>query len=274
MLRLVTWNINSVRLRIGLLEDLVKHCAPDVVCLQETKCANDQFPEKAIRRLGFDHIFVNGQKGYHGVATLSKRPLELVEVRDFNGTEDARHLAVSVKGAKGKKSSVVVHNFYVPAGGDIPDRDKNIKFGQKLDFLTSMEKWCGSFDKSRKSDHARMILVGDLNIAPLETDVWSHKQLLKVVSHTPIEVEHLARVQGAHDWVDAVRHHVGPDETLFSWWSYRARDWRASNRGRRLDHIWVTPALGKAVKHVEVLDDVRGWERPSDHAPVLADLDF
>ena len=273
MLRVVTWNINSVRLRIDLLKDLVEKCNPDVVCLQETKCANDQFPEKAIRKLGFDHILVNGQKGYHGVATLSKKPLELVEQVDFNGSEDARHLAVAVKVGKTSKSNIVVHNFYVPAGGDIPDRDKNIKFGQKLDYLTGMESWCADMDKKASSKHGRMVLVGDLNIAPLETEVWSYKQLLKIVSHTPIEVEHLARVQDAHGWVDAVREHVGPDETLFSWWSYRAKDWKASNRGRRLDHIWVTPKLKNTVKHVEVLADVRGWERPSDHAPIIMDLD-
>ena len=273
MLRVVTWNINSVRLRIDLLKDLVDKCNPDVVCLQETKCSNDQFPEKGIKKLGFDHFYVNGQKGYHGVATLSKKPLDLVEMKDFNGSEDARHLAVSVKVGKSAKSNIIVHNFYVPAGGDIPDREKNIKFGQKLDYLTAMEQWGGAMEKTATSKHARMVLVGDLNIAPLEQDVWSHKQLLKIVSHTPIEVEHLSRVQDAHGWVDAVRSHVGPDETLFSWWSYRSKDWRASNRGRRLDHIWVTPKLNKLVNHIEVLDDVRGWERPSDHAPIIMDLD-
>ena len=273
MLRLVTWNINSVRLRIDQLKDLVDQYSPDVVCLQETKCSNDQFPEKAIKKLGFDHFFVNGQKGYHGVATLSKHPLEMVEAKDFNGSEDARHLGVSVNCGKGAKSKLIVHNFYVPAGGDIADRKQNVKFGQKLDYLTAMEQWGAEMSKAGNSKHARMVLVGDLNIAPLETDVWSHKQLLKVVSHTPIEVEHLARVQNAHGWVDAVREHVGPDETLYSWWSYRSKDWRASNRGRRLDHIWVTPKLGGSVKNIEVLDDVRGWERPSDHAPVIMDLD-
>ena len=120
----------------------------------------------------------------------------------------------------------------------------------------------------------RMILVGDLNVAPLETDVWSHKQLLKVVSHTPVEVDHLERVQAAHDWVDVMRRHVPPEDKLFTWWSYRARDWRASNRGRRLDHVWATPALSSAAKDLRVIDEARDWQKPSDHVPVLATFDL
>jgi exodeoxyribonuclease-3 len=119
-----------------------------------------------------------------------------------------------------------------------------------------------------------MILAGDLNVAPLETDVWSHKQMLKVVSHTPVEVEHLSAVQGTRPWVDAMRRFVPPEEKLFTWWSYRARDWRASDRGRRLDHVWTTPDLEHRAKGVTVVKDARGWEKPSDHVPVILDLDL
>jgi len=119
--------------------------------------------------------------------------------------------------------------------------------------------------------------VGDLNVAPHEHDVWSHKQLLKIVSHTPVEVEKLGNVIDSHGWVDVARELVPDDEKLYSWWSYRAKDWRASNRGRRLDHIWVSPALKKAALGAgrgayRIHDDVRGWVRPSDHAPVTLSL--
>jgi exodeoxyribonuclease-3 len=117
-----------------------------------------------------------------------------------------------------------------------------------------------------------MIMVGDLNVAPLPTDVWSHKQLLKVVSHTPEEVERLERVQASHDWVDVMRRHVPAEEKLFTWWSYRNRDWRASNRGRRLDHIWTTPALDGAAVSMTVAAETRDWQRTSDHVPVIADF--
>ena len=114
-----------------------------------------------------------------------------------------------------------------------------------------------------------MIAVGDLNIATLETDVWSHKQLLSVVSHTPVEVERLGLLQRAGEFVDAVRHFVPPPERLYTWWSYRARDWTASNRGRRLDHIWVTPSLVEVLVEARVYRESRGWEKPSDHVPVM-----
>ena len=117
-----------------------------------------------------------------------------------------------------------------------------------------------------------MILVGDLNIAPLENDVWSHKQMLKIVSHTPIEVEHLDKVAQSLSWIDTMRCHISSDEKLFTWWSYRAKDWQASNRGRRLDHVWMTPELEGCSTDMQVVEPARSWERPSDHAPVIVDL--
>ena len=112
-----------------------------------------------------------------------------------------------------------------------------------------------------------------MNVAPLETDVWSHKQLLKVVSHTPVEVEALARLARSQGWIDVVRRFIPPEEKLFSWWSYRARNWETSDRGRRLDHIWVTPALEDALSGACVLKPARGWDTPSDHVPVIATLE-
>jgi exodeoxyribonuclease-3 len=156
----------------------------------------------------------------------------------------------------------------VPAGGDIPDRKANPKFAHKLDFLDEMTDW---FQSERKAQR-KMILVGDLNIAPLETDVWSHKQLLDVVSHTPIEVEKLTGLQEGLGWTDAVRHFIPPKDKLYSWWSYRAADWNASDKGRRLDHIWVTRPLKGQLKGASVLREARGWAQPSDHVPVVVDF--
>jgi exodeoxyribonuclease-3 len=160
---------------------------------------------------------------------------------------------------------IELHNLYIPAGGDIPDPEANPKFAHKLQFLDEVTAWFAADSPKDK----KAILVGDLNIAPLETDVWSHKDLLKVVSHTPIEVEKLGRLQGAGGFVDAVRHVIPPEQRLYTWWSYRARDWRASDRGRRLDHIWVTPALVPQLAGAEVFKPVRGWVRGSDHVPVI-----
>jgi len=128
----------------------------------------------------------------------------------------------------------------VPAGGDIPDPKLNEKFRHKLRFLDEMEAY---FAKMDAKGSAARIVVGDLNVAPLEHDVWSHKQLLKVVSHTPPETKRLARVYASHDWIDVTRSRVPHEEKIYSWWSYRNQDWRASDRGRRLDHVWISPAL-------------------------------
>ena len=267
--KLATWNVNSVRMRIDHIKRFVDAYQPDILCLQETKCADEHFPLQKIHAMGFEHIELKGQKAYHGVATLSRIPIERLETRDFNGTGEARHLAVrlSTPGANGP----IVHNFYVPAGGDIPDVEKNPKFEQKLKYLSEMKRW---FSQQSNKASNKAILVGDLNVAPLESDVWSHKQLLRVVSHTPIEVDHMDALRNAHDWVDVMREHIPPEEKLFTWWSYRSRDWRQSNRGRRLDHIWVTPALKKSSLSLRVIDEARDWEKPSDHVPVLAEFDL
>lgn len=265
-LRLLTWNINSVRLRFELLAELARTTDADVVCLQEIKCSNEDFPADRCREIGFGHVHFNGQPGYHGVATLSKLPSEPVARENLDRSGDARHLAVTIDA--GGKSPVVVHNVYVPSGGDVPDARENPKFEQKLEFLRSMARWT----KARAKSERRAVLVGDLNVAPLEHDVWSHKQLLGVVSHTPVEVALLTNAQRAGGWHDVMRGFVPAEEKLYTWWSYRAKDWRASNRGRRLDHVWASAELGGGARSMRVLDEVRGWDRSSDHAPVLVEL--
>ncbi len=256
-----TWNINSVRLRAGLVEKLMSDEAPDVLCLQECKSPVDKIPQDGFAALGYTHMLARGEKGYNGVAIFSKLAIEDAGDRDFGGLGQARHVAGRLE------NGVTIHNFYVPAGGDVPDRDVNVKFGQKLDFLTDMRDWF------RENSPEKAILVGDLNIAPREDDVWSHKQLLKVVSHTPIEVEHLANTQEAGRWVDVTRQDI-PDGLLYSWWSYRAKDWSAADKGRRLDHVWATSDIANAAYGSRILRDARGWEKPSDHAPVFATFDL
>ncbi len=258
---LATWNINSIRLREGLVCRLLEQEAPDVLCLQECKSPVDKIPTELFRELGYGHMVARGQKGYNGVAILSKQPLEDMGELDFAGLGHARHVAVRLE------NGVVIHNFYVPAGGDKPDRTINEKFGQKLDYLSDMRDWF------HREGAEKSILVGDLNIAPREDDVWSHKQLLKVVSHTPIEVEHLCEAQDAAKWVDVTRQDI-PEGQLYSWWSYRARDWDAADKGRRLDHVWATPDISNAAYGSRILRAARGWEKPSDHAPVFATFDL
>ena len=263
--KLATWNINSVRLRIGIVGEFLQAHQPDVLCLQEIKCQNDQFPLKAFRELGYDHCAVHGQKGYHGVATVSKTPLTEIASTDYVSMGDTRHVECQVET---KRGPLRVHNFYVPAGGDEADPKKNPKFDHKLKFIDEMKTLPSAHD------NVPNILVGDLNIAPLETDVWSHKQLLKVVSHTPVETEGLIDVMQSGGWTDLVRHHLPPEEKLFTWWSYRSPNWSESNKGRRLDHVWSAPELAEHLSDMMILREARGWEKPSDHVPVMATFSF
>ena len=258
---LATWNINSVRLRAGLVARLLQEEAPDILCLQECKSPVDLIPVDDFAALGYTHVVARGQKGYNGVAILSRLPLRDAGHVDWCGRGDARHVAAELD------SGIVIHNLYVPAGGDVPDREVNEKFGHKLDFLTELRDW------ARDATPERTILVGDLNIAPREDDVWNHRQLLKIVSHTPIEVDHLAQAQDAGDWVDITRQDI-PEGQLYSWWSYRARDWSAADKGRRLDHIWASRDIAAAGHGSRILRAARGWDKPSDHAPVLARFDL
>ncbi len=262
-LKIATWNINSVRLRMPLVERFLQTFEPDVLCLQETKCPDANFPFAALRKAGYQNIEINGQKGYHGVATLSRRPLTGVERRRFCDKDDSRHIATDIPFAD---RNLRIHNFYVPAGGDEPDANINEKFRHKLDFLNEMEDLLGA-------TQFPCVVVGDLNIAPYEQDVWSSKKLARVVSHTPLERERLEDVRKAGPFVDAMRTHIPMEEKLYTWWSYRARDWKASNKGRRLDHIWVTPPLAPKIVDVTVIEEARSWEKPSDHAPVLTTLE-
>ena len=259
-MRITTWNINSLRLRLPMLGKITEILNSDVVCLQEIKVENSLFPSEEVRKLGFNHILFDGMKSYNGVAILARVPLIPMQKQKWCGKEDCRHIAAKLP------DGTEIHNFYVPAGGDIPDPKKNDKFAHKLEFINEVANWFG------KKRQAKRILVGDLNVAPLENDVWSHKQLLKIVSHTPAEVEGLNRIMKSLNWIDAVRKIITPEKQLYSWWSYRNRTWPGSDRGRRIDHIWVTPPLQEKIKNATILREARGWERPSDHVPVTIDI--
>jgi len=273
-IKLTSWNVNSVRLRAPQIARFTEEQQPDIIGLQEIKCLEEQFPYDEFKAMGFEHIEISGQKGMHGTATVSKYPLTRMDT-DFCPEGHARHVSTVVD--LGGKDDFEFHNFYIPAGGDDPDVKANPKFAHKMDFIDRMI----DYFSDRAGDNASQVLVGDFNIAPHENDVWSHKQLLKVISHTPGEVDILNKLLASGDFTDCARALHGDDakQELFSWWSYRSRDINKSDRGRRLDHIWVSPALKDTVlkggkdTH-QIHRPCRLWERPSDHAPVTQILDF
>jgi exodeoxyribonuclease-3 len=260
-IRIATWNINSLRLRFDQVKKVLIEQQIDIIALQETKVRDEYFPLKQCKAIGYHYIYYRGEKSYNGVALLSRIKLEIGESLSlFNA--DARHISVVVNG------EFELHNFYVPAGGDIPDQALNPKYNHKLKYLDAMQEW---FAKNRKAND-KMILVGDLNIAPFEHDVWSHKQLLNVVSHTKPEIDRLNSLRDDLGWVDISRKFTPLDVKLYSWWSYRNIDWKKSNRGRRLDHIWTSLSVADKITSTDILSYTRDFDQPSDHVPVVIEL--
>ena len=261
---MATWNVNSVRLRTDHIARFAAEHAPDVLCLQEIKCQEEQFPVDALAEAGLPHVRIRGQKGWHGVAIASRLPIADAPALDLCREGHARCVSGAVAG-------IEIHNLYIPAGGDVADRSSP-KFDHKLNFYERL-----TAEMAGRDPRAPLVLAGDLNVAPGEYDVWNHRFMSKVVSHTPQEVAAVESLQASLGFIDLVREAAPDPAKLFSWWSYRAADFRASNRGLRLDHIWITPGLraaatGSGAAAARIHDDVRAWERPSDHAPVTIDL--
>ena len=258
-MKIVSWNINSVRFRIELVTRFLREVQPDVLCLQETKVIDQDFPRAAFKAAGYGHVILHGQRMHHGVAVIARVPVVADDRLDWQANREARHVGVRLP------SGVRLENVYVPAGGDLPDRTVNPKFGQKLDFLERMTAWSAALD-------GPTILVGDLNIAPLPADVWSHKALLNTVSHTPIEVAALDALRASGDWVDLGRRFHPAPARLHTWWSYRSADWTKNDRGRRLDHMWATPDVAATATAHTVFEDCRSWLKPSDHVPIMTEF--
>ena len=259
-MRIASWNINSVRLRLAQVLYFIQDQNIDIICLQETKAPDEFFPRQEFLNIGYKYLNYRGEKSYNGVAILSKIKLIDNSYVNWCNKGDKRHISVKLK------NGVELHNFYVPAGGDEPDVLINPKFEHKISFLNEMMSFVSKDIKTNK------ILVGDLNIAPLENDVWSHKQLLNVVSHTPLETDTLLKIISKGELIDVMRELVPSDEKLYTWWSYRNRNWEISNRGRRLDHFWVSKNLFPQVKSGVIHKNTRSWERPSDHVPIVVDI--
>ncbi len=262
--KLATWNVNSIRIRLDPLRLFCQLAHPDIICLQEVKAKAEDFPHDEVKKLGFEHIALYGQPGYNGVAILSKFPLKEIAQHDWVGKHDARHISALVF------DDIEINNIYIPAGGDIPDPIENLAFAHKLCFMDDVAEY---YEQHKASlSQRKMLLCGDFNVAPSENDVWNHKQLLKIVSHTPVEVERLTRLFNSLDFVDAVRKFYPEPQKIFSWWSYRNPNWQTNDKGRRLDHIWVTPNLQDRILNTLIVKEMRLCARPSDHVPVVTEI--
>lgn len=263
---IASWNINSVRRRVEQLGRLADETGADIICLQETKVADSEFPAAEISAMGYPYQAIAGFGGYNGVAILSKRPLNEIERHVHCERDDAQHISALVQVSSADALSI--NSVYVPAGGNVPDVDLNPKFAHKLQFVDAVaDYFAGQF-----GFRDNLVVAGDLNIAPLPSDVWDHAKLARIVTHTPIEIEALERFKRSLNFIDALREVVPEGDPVFTWWSYRAANWKAVNKGGRLDHVWVSTSLKNKIRDVDVLSDVRNWNPPSDHVPLVLKL--
>ena len=255
-MKIISWNVNSIRARINYVNELLQTEKPDFLCLQETKIIDKEFPNKSFTELGyFSYSF--GTPSYNGVAILSKKKLINIERLDLCNKRDARIISAET-------SNFDIMSVYVPAGGDTPDPNINPKFRHKLLFLDELNQLL----KTKK----KTIVCGDLNVAPHEDDVWSHKSLINVVSHTEIEREKLKKILEDCNLIDAVRFFLNPPQNIYTWWSYRSPNYKINNRGRRLDHIWISKEIKNKLVNSKILDKFRSKDKPSDHVPVCLEI--
>lgn len=255
-MRIATWNVNSVLARLPLVLKWLDAARPDVLCLQETKCTDERFPREAVAELGYS-VETFGQPTYNGVAILSLSPCS--EVRRGFPTDDAgaqsRLLAAVVEGIR-------VVNVYVPNGQSVGTD----KYRFKLDWIARLR----SFFDVHYDREMPILLCGDFNVAPEDADVHDPKLWQgRILCSEPER----AGMNNVKEWglTDAFRlHTLGPGH--FSWWDYRAGSFRR-NAGLRIDHIWVSDALAARCTKTWIDKEPRGWERPSDHTPVVAEID-
>lgn len=252
-MKIASWNVNSLRVRLEHVLKWLESAQPDILVLQETKMTDDQFPEQAIRDAGYEVVY-NGQKTYNGVAVLSKKPSSNV-LFDLPGLEDPQRRIVAAQ-----IGDLQVLNLYVVNGSEVGSE----KFAYKLDWLEKVTQWVETQLKS----HQKFIILGDFNIAPTDRDVHNPKSWHeKILCSTP-ERNALQKLLNL-GFVDSFRLFEQEDE-IWSWWDYRSGGLE-NNKGLRIDLILSSTLLAEQCTHCYVDKVPRTWERPSDHAPVVAE---
>lgn len=255
-MKIVSWNVNSLNVRLPHLLEWMAQDQPDVVCLQETKMDDSKFPEALIRYAGYEVSFA-GQKSYNGVAVLSRKPISDV-VTDLPGLDDPqrRVLGCTVDGVR-------ILDLYVPNGQSVGSE----KYAYKLDWLAKLRDYL----VQQRAEHERMVVLGDFNIAPEDRDVYDPDSWRGRILCSDAERDALNAVLDT-GFVELFREFEHPEE-VYSWFDYRGNMF-AGNKGLRIDLILSSPALTEVAKSCEVIFTPRAWERPSDHAPVMAQFDI
>ncbi|AIL64718.1 Exodeoxyribonuclease III [Rickettsiales bacterium Ac37b] len=261
MIKIANWNINSVRTRLPLLLSFLEQESPDIVCLQETKCINEQFPTLEIESLGYNFA-LHGQKSYNGVAILSKFPLEDISIKMHDGTDDvqARYIEVIVNVSSDRVLRVI--SCYVPNGAPLESE----KFIYKLNFLDQLYERVQQLLKFEEI----LVVMGDFNVAPEDIDVYDREVLNNTVCfHIEEKVRFRKIIYAGMN--DAFRM-LYPDRQEFTWWDYRAGSWQ-HNSGMRIDHILLSPQAADLLKAIYIRKDMRAVDKASDHVPIVCELE-
>jgi len=252
--KIATFNVNGLRARLPIVVDWLKKQQPDVLCLQETKCQDQDFPYPAFQEVGY-HTYARGEKSFNGVALISKAPLAEVWPEFGDGLPDSEARLIA-----GQVSGIWIINTYIPQGRHPQDP----AFTDKLGFFDRLRNW---FNRRFRPDQP-LIWTGDMNVAPDKLDVYDPEHLDGAVGFHPLERQALAEV-AAWGFIDLYRQ-FHPQDQQFTFWDYRLPKSFARNLGWRLDHIMVTASLAQVAKECEVDVAPRGLAKPSDHTPLWA----
>lgn len=260
-MRIASWNVNSINQRTENLVEWIRSRSPDIVCLQEIKCLTDAFPRGVVEALGYN-VAIQGQKSFNGVAILSKFPLEDV-VRQLPGDtsdDQARFISATVSVASG---SVRVACIYLP-NGNPPDTDK---YPYKIKWMDRLHNYCNEQIKLEEP----FVVTGDFNVIPAPLDARNPTAWVGDALFLPKTRRRFEAIVNL-GFVDAIRA-VNDDPSLYTFWDYQAGAWQKNN-GIRIDHVMLSPQAADRLQTAGIDKHVRAWERPSDHVPVWADLDF
>ena len=259
-MRIATWNVNSVRQRLDHLLTWLRETSPDVACLQEIKCVDEQFPREAIEALGYN-VVTHGQKTFNGVALLSKLPFDETRPRLAGDDDDVQ--SRFLEGVVSLKHGVVrVACLYLPNGNPANTE----KYPYKLKWMSRLIE----YSRERLKSEETFVLAGDFNVIPTDGDVYKPERWLKDALFAPEARERYRELVG-QGWTDAIRH-LHPDERVYTFWHY----WRNSferDAGIRIDHALLSPTLVKGLKGAGVDRTPRGWEKTSDHAPIWVEVE-
>lgn len=259
-MKIVTWNINGVRARIGNLTHWLRESAPDIVCLQEIKSVDEQFPKAEIEALGYN-VETHGQKGFNGVALLSKLPFDEVN-RGLAGDEEDEQARFMEGVFSTPKGALRVVSLYLPNGNPIDDP---VKFPYKLSWMERLERWA----RQRLELEEALVLAGDYNVIPEPIDAKNPQAWVNDALFQPESRQAFRRLKNL-GFTEAVRA-VTDKPDIYTFWDYQGGAWQKNN-GIRIDHLLLSPEAADILGSASIEKHVRAWEKPSDHVPVAIDL--